>query len=76
MQQMTDAGKMAQEMCVNDLEQPAFDRSARKSGGVHALLRCRKAWLRTLYLACKVESTQLSESGFRLPVVIFNYTIV
>ena len=28
LKQMTDAGKLTQEMCVNDLEQPAFDRSA------------------------------------------------
>lgn len=26
LKQMTDAGKLTQEMCVNDLEQPAFDR--------------------------------------------------
>ena len=37
LQQMTEAGSMTQDMCVNDLEKPAFDRcECTKVGPCHA----------------------------------------
>ena len=40
LQHMTTAGRLTQEMCVNDLEQPAFDRSACMGPCVFLLLVC------------------------------------
>ena len=59
MQQMADAGRMTQEVCVNDLEQPAFDRSASNSGSVCSLPSGCKAWQCILFLVCKFAATQL-----------------